>query len=154
MKFTTIDNHFDQRIQNLYIKFLGKNNDISVINIDHCVAEYILGYYMMRNTPWSEVDEVFFPIHVSKEKHWVLGCLKFKDKKIYVYNSMRSARSKTLALVCLEAYSVLLPLFLDVVDFWEKYEDQGFKAVSDSKKNMTDPFDVVFVDELPFQENK
>ena len=67
---------------------------------------------------------------------------------------MRSAKSKTLALVFLEAYSILLLLFLDVVIFWEKYEDQGFKAVSDSKKNVTDLFDVLFVDELPSQENK
>ena len=55
---------------------------------------------------------------------------------------------------CLEAYSVLLPLFLDLVGFWEKYELRGFTAFFYSKKKLTDSFDVLLVDELPSQENK
>ena len=74
MKFTTTDNYFDQRIQNLFIKFLGKNNDISVINIDHCMAEYILGFYIMRNTPWSEVDEFSFQFMLLRKNigYWIV----------------------------------------------------------------------------------
>ena len=143
LEFTTTDNQFNQRIQSLYIRFLGKNNDISVVNVDHCVAEYILGFYMMSNTPWYEVDKVYFPIHVGREKHWILGCLRFKERVIYVYNSKRSTRSNLFVMECLEAYSVLLPLFLDLIGFWEKYELRGFTAFFDSKKKLTDPFDVL-----------
>ena len=69
IKYTTTDNIFDQRIQSLYSKFLGKNEDLSLVSLNDIVAEYILGYYMLCTTSWIEVDEVLFPIHVSKEKH-------------------------------------------------------------------------------------
>ena len=55
---------------------------------------------------------------------------------------------------CLEAYSVMLPLFL----CWflgKKYElIRGFIAFFKSKKKVTDPFDVLVADDLPLQENK
>ena len=84
--------------------------------IDHAVAEYILGYFMMCNISWFDVDHVFFPIHIVKEKHWVLGVLHIKNSHIYVHNSLRSGKYNKAVLDCVRSYSVLLPLFFDVVN--------------------------------------
>ena len=73
VKYTTIDNQFDQRIQALYKKFLSKNKDYSLISIDHSAAEYILGYYMPSNTSWYLVDEVMFPFILLKRSIGFLG---------------------------------------------------------------------------------
>ena len=49
MKFTTSDNLFDQRLQGLYAKYMSKEKDNSLVCVDHCVSEYILGYFMFYN---------------------------------------------------------------------------------------------------------
>ena len=144
VKFTTINNHFDQLIKALFSKFSTKN-DLSVVSVDHAIAEYILGYLMLCNTPWVDVDFILFPIHITKDKHWVLGLLNIKDKRIYVYNSLRSAKNDRVVIDYLRSYSVLLPLFFDVLDIWKYYSDIDPSTV---------PFEVVMVDGLPSQNDK
>ena len=117
LNFITIDNQFDQRIQSLYSRYLAKNEDLTLVTVDHAVAEYILGYFMMCNRVWFDVDHVFFPIHIGKEKHWILGVLHIKDCHIYVYNSLRGVKYNKAVPDCVRSYSILLPLFFDVVNF-------------------------------------
>ena len=154
MKFTTSDNLFDQRLQDLYAKYLSKEKDNSLVRLDHCISEYILGYFMFCNKPWLEVDHVLFPIHVVKQKHWVLARLSFKERCLYVYDSMRGVTHDRGVSEVLDCYSILLPLFLDVVDFWSK--SINLDATSDpyASKKVTDPFSVCWVDNLPSQESK
>ena len=154
VKYTTTDNQFDQRIQALYKKFLSKNKDYSLISVDHSVAEYILGYYMSSNTSWYLVDEVLFPIHIAKEKHWILGRLNFKERCIYIYNSLRCAKSHKLMMEVLSSYSVLLPVFFELLNVWGEHKDIDMKSEFYTSKKLLDTFEVVSVDDLPSQENK
>ena len=124
------------------------------MSLHDIIAKYILGYYMLYNTPWIDVDKVLFPIHVSKEKHWILGCLNFKDRCIYVYNSLMSSKHDRVILETLKSYSILLPLFLDLVDFWDHRSDLDLTVGAYSSKDLSDPFDVTFVRYLPSQEYK
>ena len=150
VKYTTTDNLFDQHIQSLYKKFLSKNKDISLISVDHSVAEYILGYYMPSNTAWYLVDDVFFPIHISKEKHWILGRLNFKDRCIYIFDSLRSAKTKKVVMEVLECYSVLLPVFFELLDLWAERKDIDMNSKVYASKKILDPFEVISVDDFPF----
>ena len=54
----------------------------------------------------------------------------------------------------LDCYSILLPLFLDVVDFWSKRINLDATSDPYASKKVTDPFSVCWVDNLPSQENK
>ena len=153
VKYTTTDNQFDQRIQALYKKFLSKNKDYSLISVDHSVAEYILGYYMPSNTSWYLVDEVMFPIHIAKEKHWILGRLNFKERCIYIYNSLRCAKSHKLMMEVLSSYSVLLPVFFELLDVWGEHKDIDMKSEFYASKKLLNTFEVVSVDDIPSQEN-
>ena len=154
VKFTTSDNLFDQRLQDLYAKYLSKEKDNSLVCVDHCVSEYILEYFMFYNKPWFEVDHILFPIHIVKQKHWVLVHLSFKDRCLYVYDSMRGATHDRGVLEILDCYNILLPLFLDVVDFGSKRTDLDVTSGPYASKKLTDPFSVCWVDNLPSQETK
>ena len=54
----------------------------------------------------------------------------------------------------LDYYSILLPLFLDVVDFWSKRTDLDVTSGPYASKKLTDPFSVSCVDNLFYQESK
>ena len=94
-----------------------------------------------------------FPIHITKEKHWILGRLNFKDKYIYIYNSLRCAKTNKLVMKVLESYSVLLPVFFELLDVWGEHKDIDMKSEFYASKKLLDPFEVVSVDDLPSQEN-
>ena len=117
LNFTTTDNQFDQQIQSLFSRYLAKNEDLTLVTVDHVVAKYILGYFMMCNRVWFNVDHIFFPIYIGKEKHWVLGVLHIKDCHIYVHNTLRGAKYNKAVQDCIRSYIILLPLFFDVVNF-------------------------------------
>ena len=64
------------------------------------------------------IDDVFFSIHIGKEKHWILGHLNFKDRCIYIYNSLRCAKTNKVVMEVLESYSILLPVFFQLLNLW------------------------------------
>ncbi|OIT36590.1 hypothetical protein A4A49_02960 [Nicotiana attenuata] len=110
------------------------------------IAEYILGYFLRCNVPWSTVDEVLFPINLSDKWHWILARLSFKDLRIYVHDSMSGARQNSAVRRSVEPYSVLLPYFLHRIGFWDTKENpMGIPA--------NDPFEIHVVDGLPMQDN-
>ena len=121
------------------------------MTVDHAVAEYILGYFMMCNRVWFNVDHIFFPIYIGKEKHWVLGVLHIKDCHIYVYNSLRGAKYNKAVLDCVRSYNVLLSLFFDIVNFWDHWYDVNVRS---SVIELDYPFEITLIDELPTQDNK
>ena len=109
---------------------------------------------MACNTAWFDVDHVLFPIFFAKEKHWILGKLTFKEKCLFVYDSMRGPKHDKMVFENMEAYSVLLPIFFELLDLWFSRQDIDFIAGIFSSKKSTDPFDVILVNDLPLQENK
>ncbi|XP_060960718.1 uncharacterized protein LOC133031267 [Cannabis sativa] len=90
IKVTTTDCLFCSSITTLYEKFVEKNNDISVLSLSHNVAQYIQGGKILCATPWHLVDHVVMPINVKLQDHWICGRLNIVDRRIYLYNSLRS----------------------------------------------------------------
>ena len=135
-------------------KILSSGKDVSVVDVNYYIVEYILGYFMGYNTTWLDVDHVFFPIFVAKEKHWILAKLTFKERCLFLYDSIKSLKHDKIDFENMEAYSILLLIFLELLDFWSSWQDNDFNAGIFSSKKSTDPLDVILVNDLPLQENK
>ncbi|KAF4361736.1 hypothetical protein F8388_026426 [Cannabis sativa] len=143
IKVTTTDCLFCSSITTLYEKFVEKNNDISVLSLSHNVAQYIQGGKILCATPWHLVDHVVMPINVKLQDHWICGRLNIVDRRIYLYNSLRSGRYMTAAKEACKPFSVILPYYFSMLDF------KGLR--NEAKFSTIEPFPIVAVDGLPEQ---
>ncbi|KAF4370032.1 hypothetical protein F8388_015828 [Cannabis sativa] len=143
IKVTTTDCLFCSSITSLYEKFVEKNNDISVLSLSHNVAQYIQGGKILCATPWHLVDHVVMPINVKLQDHWICGRLNIVDRRIYLYNSLRSGRYMTAAKEAWKPFSVILPYYFSMLDF------KGLR--NEAKFSTMEPFPIVAVDGLPEQ---
>ena len=71
-----------------------------------------------------------------------------------MYNSLISSKHDRVVLETLKSYSVLLPLFLVLIDFWNHRFDIDLTTGVYSSMDLTTPFDISFVQFLPSQEDK
>ena len=71
-----------------------------------------------------------------------------------MYDSMRNPKHDKIVFENVEAYSVLLTIFLKLLDVWSSWKDIDVNVGIFFSKKSTDPFDVILVDDLPLQENK
>ena len=149
VNLTTIGCFFSDSISSLYEKFLQKNRDASVLNLRHSVAQFIKGKKLMCGKPWIECDHVLFPINMRKESHWILGRLNIRERILYMYNLLNSGRYEAASMAAMEPYSVLLPMFFELLNFYNIRKDPSAISI-DSKAH----FFVVSVDGLPQQEDK
>ncbi|XP_060973158.1 uncharacterized protein LOC115695119 [Cannabis sativa] len=143
IKVTITDCLFCSSITTLYEKFVEKNNDISVLSLSHNVAQYIQGGKILCATPWHLVDHVVMPINVKLQDHWICGRLNIVDRRIYLYNSLRSGRYMTAAKEACKPFSVILPYYFSMLDF------KGLR--NEAKFSTMEPFPIVAVDGLPEQ---
>ncbi|KAF4394632.1 hypothetical protein G4B88_009882 [Cannabis sativa] len=143
IKVTTTDCLFCSSITTLYEKFVEKNNDISVLSLSHNVAQYIQGGKILCATPWHLVDHVVMPINVKLQDHWICGRLNIAERRIYLYNSLRSRRYMTAAKEACKPFSVILPYYFSMLDF------KGLR--NEAKFSTMEPFPIVAVDGLPEQ---
>ncbi|KAF4395615.1 hypothetical protein F8388_008714 [Cannabis sativa] len=143
IKVTTTDCLFCSSITTLYERFVEKNNDISVLSLSHNVAQYIQGGKILCATPWHLVDHVVMPINVKLQDHWICGRLNIVDRRIYLYNSLRSGRYMTAAKEACKPFSVILPYYFSMLDF------KGLR--NETKFSTMEPFPIVAVDGLPEQ---
>ncbi|KAF4377895.1 hypothetical protein F8388_018496 [Cannabis sativa] len=143
IKVTTTDCLFCSSITSLYEKFVEKNNDISVLSLSHNVAQYIQGGKILCATPWHLVDHVVMPINVKLQDHWICGRLNIVDRRIYLYNSLRSGRYMTTAKEACKSFSVILPYYFSMLDF------KGLR--NEAKFSTMELFPIVVVDGLPEQ---
>ncbi|XP_055961001.1 uncharacterized protein LOC130015254 [Mercurialis annua] len=132
------DNFFDRRIQTLYTAYM-KKQDVSLVSSKHTVVVYIKGCVMRCNTKWANVDDVFFPINCVSDLHWISARLNFKERCIYIYNSLRSAQYDRSATEYVTCYSVLLPLFLQATNFYDSRDEIDTTAGAYEGKRITDP---------------
>ncbi|XP_060972211.1 uncharacterized protein LOC115717734 [Cannabis sativa] len=123
------------------LRLLEKNNDISVLSLSHNVAQYIQGGKILCATPWHLVDHVVMPINVKLQDHWICGRLNIVDRRIYLYNSLRSGRYMTAAKEACKPFSVILPYYFSMLDF------KGLR--NETKFSTMEPFPIVAVDDLP-----
>ncbi|XP_062099049.1 uncharacterized protein LOC133804966 [Humulus lupulus] len=152
-RVTTTDSWFDATIKGLYDNFVAAKCDSSNIRFDNLISYYIIGEYLFCNTPWVDVDHVLFPVHVKVQLHWVFIHFSIKSRMLTVYNSLTGKKNESIALPYVNAYSVVLPYFLDFLDFYcsRKDLDLNVGPYSVGKK---DPIDFNFAKNLPFQEDK
>ncbi|KAF4346050.1 hypothetical protein G4B88_017171 [Cannabis sativa] len=143
IKVTTTDCLFCSSITSLYEKFVEKNNDISMLSLSHNVAQYIQGGKILCATPWHLVDHVVMPINVKLQDHWICGRLNIVDRRIYLYNSLRSGRYMTAAKEACKPFSVILPYYFSMLDF------KGLR--NEAKFSTMKLFPIVDVDGLPEQ---
>ncbi|XP_055961642.1 uncharacterized protein LOC126681411 [Mercurialis annua] len=154
VRITTTDCLFDDRMTSYYVAYLKRKKPESTSVTDRSlIAKYICGYKMLCNTHWENVDEVLFPMNMKKQKHWILGRLVFKERCIYVYNSMSSNVAKKSAVEATTKYSVLIPLFLSQMNFYELRSDIDLTSQPYLNKNSTDAFRIETVDDLPNQKD-
>ncbi|KAG5599424.1 hypothetical protein H5410_030794 [Solanum commersonii] len=149
MKFTTTDYLFDLKIQALYKKFIENNGDSDVVKPEHDIAKYILGEFVLSNMPWNTVDHILFPLCVDEQ--WVMARLSFKDRLICVYDSMSDAAFRAKIRSSGDAYRFIIPLFLLILNFFEKRNDIELNNGPYKNKAMVDPFNAMMIKDLPSQ---
>ncbi|XP_050222637.1 uncharacterized protein LOC126672723 [Mercurialis annua] len=153
LRITTTDCLFDDRMCATYVAYTKKKkHDVSTVSECGTVADFIRGDKVLCNTHWKDVDEVLFPIHVNSQKHWILGRLVFKERCIYVYNSMQSSLSRALGIEAATEYSVLIPLFLTRMNIYQMRSDIDFNSPAYQNKHFCDSFNIVSVSSLPEQQ--
>ncbi|KAF4401863.1 hypothetical protein G4B88_013150 [Cannabis sativa] len=123
--------------------FVEKNNDISVLSLSHNVAQYIRGGKILCATPWHLVHHAVMPINVKLQDHWICGRLNIAERRIYLYNSLRSGRYMTAAKEACKPFSVILPYYFSMLDF------RGLR--NEPKFSTMESFPIVAVDGLPEQ---
>ncbi|KAF4347697.1 hypothetical protein F8388_010589 [Cannabis sativa] len=75
--------------------------------------------------------------------HWICGRLNIAERRIYLYNSLRSGRYMTAAKKACKPFSVILPYYFSMLDF------KGLR--NEAKFSTMEPFPIVAVDGLPEQ---
>ncbi|KAF4369902.1 hypothetical protein F8388_011772 [Cannabis sativa] len=78
-----------------------------------------------------------------KVDHWICGRLNIAERRIYLYNSLRSGRYMTAAKEACKPFSVILPYYFSMLDF------KGLR--NEAKFSTMEPFPIVAVDGLPEQ---
>ncbi|XP_050213770.1 uncharacterized protein LOC126665110 [Mercurialis annua] len=151
LRITTTDCLFDDRIQGLFMLYTKNKGDTSTVADLNIAADYVQGYGILCNTPWKDVDEVLFPMHLTNKKHWVLGRFVFKDRCVYVYNSLDTATSKKESEKAAKKYSVVLPRIFALLDIYNLRTDIDLQSPAYRNKLPDSPFSVSYVTDLPIQ---
>ena len=84
----------------------------------------------------------------------MLGRLNFKDRCFYVYNYLRSFRGDALISDVVKSYSIMIPLFLERLDFFDGRNDIDRVKGPYANKKASDAFLIKMVDDLPQQSTK
>ncbi|KAM6568939.1 hypothetical protein CsatB_016924 [Cannabis sativa] len=78
---------------------------------------------------------------LTNSDHWICGRLNIAERRIYLYNSLRSGRYMTAAKEAYKHFSVILPYYFSMLDF------KGLG--NESKFSTMELFPIVAVDGLP-----
>ncbi|KAH0653715.1 hypothetical protein KY289_031393 [Solanum tuberosum] len=151
MKFTTTDYLFDLKIKALYKKFIENNGDGDVVKPEHDIAKYILGEFVLSNRSCHTIDHILFPLCVDDQ--WLMARLSFKDRSIYVYDSMGDVVFRANIRSYVDAYRFIIPLFLLILNFFGKRTDIQLNIRPYKNKALVDPFNVVMIKDLPLQQD-
>ncbi|KAF4358083.1 hypothetical protein G4B88_021832 [Cannabis sativa] len=161
-KYSDIDNkidppmdfsfiQIDEKIE--YNKFLENHSNPSTINFDSVISRYILGEYLFSNTAWVFTDHVLIIVHVKDQSHWILIHFSIKDRMLNVYNSLSGLRNQNKALPHVKAYSVMLPYFLEFLNFYASRPDLSME-VGPYSVGIREPINYTFIKGLPTQKKR
>ncbi|XP_075096207.1 uncharacterized protein LOC142174327 [Nicotiana tabacum] len=115
--------------------------------------EYILGYRLLANVSWDEVDYVIMPVNIVENFHWLLIVFDIVDMQLYVYDSIVSSHHHNVVESCVDKFSIIIPLYLSCTGFYGKRKDIDFKTTKAYiEKPVTDPLNIQWmVAEIPQQ---
>ncbi|XP_070021628.1 uncharacterized protein [Nicotiana sylvestris] len=106
--------------------------------------EYILGYRLLANVAWDEVDYVIMPMNIVENFHWLLIVFDIVDRQLYVYDSMVSSHHHNAVESCVDKFSIIIPLYLSCTGFYGKRKNIDFKTTKAYiEKPVTDPLNTV-----------
>ncbi|XP_070004946.1 uncharacterized protein [Nicotiana sylvestris] len=155
IRFTTTDCMFKTRIEQIYNKLINSPQEkkFVVVKPQDVVAEYILGYRLLANIAWDQVDYVIMPVNIVEKLHWVLVVFYIADRVLYVYDSMVSSHNHSIVESVVTKFYVMIPLYLSCTGFYGKRSDINFKNTKAYiEKSVTDPIDIQWiVGEIPQQ---
>ncbi|KAK4359821.1 hypothetical protein RND71_022050 [Anisodus tanguticus] len=80
IRVTTTYFYFDNTILKLFTKFMAGGAVNYLIDKSTDIMEYMYGFCMLCNTPWTDVDYVLFYMHLGTKWHWILGCLSIHER--------------------------------------------------------------------------
>nr|XP_033508564.1 uncharacterized protein LOC108942888 [Nicotiana tomentosiformis] len=149
-KYTTVDCIFKTRIAEIFDRYADTDSNANVAKEEYVVCEYIRGYRLLANVPWHTVDNVLIAVNLKDKLHWILAVVSFKERCIKVYDSYRSSGHDAYVGSEIDKLAKLVPLYLSINGFYR--DKQGIDWSHDSAysdKAQTDPFDVVFISNLP-----
>ncbi|XP_070022080.1 uncharacterized protein [Nicotiana sylvestris] len=144
-RFTTTDCLFKSKIVQIYDKFISSppEKKYSVIKPDDDVAEYIIGYRLLANVAWDEVDYVIMPVNIVENFHWLLIVFDIVDKQLYVYDSMVSSHNHDVVESCVDKFSIIISLYFSCTGFYGKRKDIDFKTTKAYiEKPVTNPLNI------------
>ncbi|KAF4351336.1 hypothetical protein F8388_011531 [Cannabis sativa] len=95
----------------------------------------IIFYYLRKKIMYSAEPKI--------KDHWICGRLNIAERRIYLYNSLRSGRYMTAAKEAYKPFCVILPYYFSMLDF------KGLG--NESKFSTMELFPIVVVDGLPEQ---
>ncbi|XP_059310273.1 uncharacterized protein LOC132061477 [Lycium ferocissimum] len=151
-KFTTVDCVFMTKIDAINTVYADPDGATIGGKQEDILCEYVKGHRLQCTVPWHFVDYVFIPVNVKDKNHWLLAVLSFMDRRLYVYDSYRSAGHDAAVKSEIDKLASLLPLYLHLTDFYVEKKGIDFTHHPAYKdKAPADKFEVVFVDNLPQQ---
>ena len=151
-KFTTVDYVFMTKIDAINTVYADPDGATIGGKQEDILCEYVKGHRLQCTVPWHFVDYVFIPVNMKDNNHWLLAVLSFMDRRLYVYDSYRSAGHDAAVKAEIDKLASLLPLDLHLTDFYVEKKGIDFTHHPAYKdKAPADKFEVVFVDNLPQQ---
>ncbi|XP_060180565.1 uncharacterized protein LOC132610270 [Lycium barbarum] len=114
-KYTTVDCLFMRKVDQTYLTYNNPETGSNVANEEDDLWQYVKGYRLNANVPWHSVDNIFIPINIKEDNHWILVVLSFNDRRLYVYNSYRgSADHNAVVRREVQKLAALLPHYLHI----------------------------------------
>ncbi|XP_075076867.1 uncharacterized protein LOC142163476 [Nicotiana tabacum] len=117
-KYTIVDCIFKTRIAEIFDRYADTDSNTNVAKEEDVVCEYIRGYRLLVNVPWHTVDNVLIPVNLKDKPHWVLVVVSFKERRIKVYDSYRSAGHDAYVASEIDKLAKLVPLYLSISGFY------------------------------------
>ncbi|XP_019265290.1 PREDICTED: uncharacterized protein LOC109242867 [Nicotiana attenuata] len=154
IRFTTTDCIFKTRIEQIYQRYINAppEKKFAIVKPQDIVVEYILGYRLLTNVAWDQVDFVIMPINIVEKFHWLLVVFDIIDRVLYVYDSMVSSPNHTIVESVVTKFALLIPLYLSCTGFYGKRPDINIKNTKAYiEKGVTDPIDIQWLGEIPQQ---
>ncbi|XP_060210337.1 uncharacterized protein LOC132637235 [Lycium barbarum] len=84
-KYTTVDCLFMRKVDQTYLAYNNPETGPNVANEEDDICQYVKGYRLHANVSWHSIDNIFIPVNIKEDNHWILVVLSFNDRDCGVY---------------------------------------------------------------------